>query len=44
MYEPCRHAGGFLAIAYEHIARKLGGQARATGIHTRKHDTFFGRE
>lgn len=36
--------GGFLAIAYEHIARKLGSSAASTDIDTLKHDTFFGRE
>ncbi|MET4631215.1 type I restriction enzyme M protein [Bradyrhizobium sp. I1.8.5] len=44
VYDPCCGTGGFLAIAYEHIARKLGGQARSKDIDTLKHDTFFGRE
>jgi type I restriction enzyme M protein len=44
VYDPCCGTGGFLAIAYEHIARKLGVQARSTDIDTLKHDTFFGRE
>ncbi|MGE0875205.1 MAG: N-6 DNA methylase [Burkholderiales bacterium] len=44
IYDPCCGTGGFLAIAYEHIARKLGAQARSTDIDTLKHDTFFGRE
>jgi type I restriction enzyme M protein len=44
VYDPCCGTGGFLAIAYEHIARKLGAQARSTDIDTLKHDTFFGRE
>jgi type I restriction enzyme M protein len=44
VYDPCCGTGGFLAIAYEHIARKLGNQARSTDIDTLKHDTFFGRE
>jgi type I restriction enzyme M protein len=44
MYDPCCGTGGFLAIAYEHINRKLGSQARSTDIDTLKHDTFFGRE
>ena len=44
VYDPCCGTGGFLAIAYEHIARKLGAQARSTDIDTLQHDTFFGRE
>lgn len=44
VYDPCCGTGGFLAIAYEHIARKLGAQARSTDIDALKHDTFFGRE
>ena len=44
VYDPCCGTGGFLAIAYEHIARQLGPQARSTDIDTLKHDTFFGRE
>jgi type I restriction enzyme M protein len=44
VYDPCCGTGGFLAIAYEHIARKLGAQARSTDIDTLKHNTFFGRE
>lgn len=44
VYDPCCGTGGFLAIAYEHILRKLGSQARSTDIETLKHDTFFGRE
>ncbi|WP_350132412.1 N-6 DNA methylase [Nitrosomonas sp.] len=44
VYDPCCGTGGFLAIAYEHIARKLGNQARSTDLDTLKHDTFFGRE
>jgi type I restriction enzyme M protein len=44
VYDPCCGTGGFLAIAYEHITRKLGAQARSTDIDTLKHDTFFGRE
>ncbi|TWI73987.1 N-6 DNA methylase [Desulfobotulus alkaliphilus] len=38
------HTGGFLAIAYEHIARKLGQSAASLDLATLKHDTFFGRE
>ncbi|MBK7565860.1 MAG: N-6 DNA methylase [Propionivibrio sp.] len=44
VYDPCCGTGGFLAIAYEHIARQLGQSALATDIDTLKHDTFFGRE
>jgi type I restriction enzyme M protein len=44
VYDPCCGTGGFLAIAYEHIARKLGNQARSTDIDSLKHDTFFGRK
>lgn len=44
VYDPCCGTGGFLAIAYEHISRKLGRQAKSTDIDTLKHDTFFGRE
>ncbi|MBI5618163.1 MAG: N-6 DNA methylase [Gammaproteobacteria bacterium] len=44
VYDPCCGTGGFLAIAYEHIARKLGTQARSTDLDTLKHETFFGRE
>jgi type I restriction enzyme M protein len=44
VYDPCCGTGGFLAIAYEHIARQLGNGATSTDIDTLKHDTFFGRE
>jgi type I restriction enzyme M protein len=44
IYDPCCGTGGFLAIAYEHIARNLGAQARSTDIDRLKHETFFGRE
>jgi type I restriction enzyme M protein len=44
VYDPCCGTGGFLAIAYEHMSRKLGARARSTDIDTLKHDTFFGRE
>ena len=44
IYDPCCGTGGFLAIAYEHIARKLGDGATGTDIDRLKHDTFFGRE
>ncbi len=44
VYDPCCGTGGFLAIAYEHIARKLGSSPASTGLDTLKHETFFGRE
>lgn len=44
VYDPCCGTGGFLAIAYEHIARQLRQSATSTDIDTLKHDTFFGRE
>ncbi len=44
MYDPCCGTGGFLAIAYEHIARQLGQSPTSTDLDTLKHDTFFGRE
>jgi len=44
VYDPCCGTGGFLAVAYEHIARNLGNAPASTDIDTLKHDTFFGRE
>jgi type I restriction enzyme M protein len=44
VYDPCCGTGGFLAVAYEHIARRLGQSATSTDIDMLKHDTFFGRE
>ncbi len=44
IYDPGCGTGGFLAIAYEHIARKLGNSPASTDIDTLKHNTFFGRE
>lgn len=44
VYDPCCGTGGFLAIAYEHMARQLGKNVTSTDIDTLKHDTFFGRE
>ena len=44
VYDPCCGTGGFLAIAYEHIARKLGRAPLSTDIETLKNDMFFGRE
>ncbi len=44
IYDPCCGTGGFLAVAYEHIARNLGQSPASTDIDTLKHNTFFGRE
>jgi type I restriction enzyme M protein len=44
IYDPCCGTGGFLAVAYEHIARNLGSAPASTKLDTLKHDTFFGRE
>ncbi len=44
IYDPGCGTGGFLAVAYEHIARKLGNSPASTDIDILKHDTFFGRE
>lgn len=44
VYDPCCGTGGFLAIAYEHMARKLGSHVTSTDIDALKHETFFGRE
>lgn len=44
IYDPCCGTGGFLAIAYEHISRKLGRAPVSTDLEALKHDTFFGRE
>lgn len=44
VYDPCCGTGGFLAVAYEHMARKLGNAPASTDIEKLKHDTFFGRE
>ncbi len=44
VYDPCCGTGGFLAQAYELLARKLGDGASGTDIGRLKHDTFFGRE
>ncbi|TQE99928.1 MAG: N-6 DNA methylase [Spiribacter salinus] len=44
VYDPYCGTGGFLAIAYEHIARNLGDGVKATDLDTLKHDTLFGRE
>ena len=44
IYDPCCGTGGFLAIAYEHLARNMGNAPASTDIDILKHDTFFGRE
>lgn len=44
VYDPCCGTGGFLAVAYEHMAQQLGQSAASTDIDTLKHRTFFGRE
>ncbi len=44
IYDPCCGTGGFLAVAYEHIARNLGKSPASTDIEKLKYDTFFGRE
>lgn len=44
IYDPCCGTGGFLAVAYEHIARKLGHSPLSTDLERLKHETFYGRE
>lgn len=44
VYDPCCGTGGFLAVAYEHMARKLGSAPASTDIERLKQETFFGRE
>lgn len=44
VYDPCCGTGGFLAVAYEHIAREMGQAPASTDIDRLKHQTFFGRE
>jgi len=44
VYDPCCGTGGFLAVAYEHMARGLGASPASTDIERLKHETFFGRE
>lgn len=44
VYDPCCGTGGFLAVAYEHMARNLGNSPVSTDFEKLKHDTFFGRE
>jgi type I restriction enzyme M protein len=44
VYDPCCGTGGFLAVAYEHIFRKLGKNAASIDLSQLKHETFYGRE
>ena len=44
IYDPCCGTGGFLAVAFEHINKKLGNAPAAMLLDTLKHETFFGRE
>ena len=44
VYDPCCGTGGFLAVAYEHIAREMGQSPASTDLDKLKHETFFGRE
>lgn len=44
IYDPGCGTGGFLAVAYEHILRKMGQNPASTNIEKLKHETFFGRE
>ncbi len=44
VYDPCCGTGGFLAVAYEHLARNMGRAPASTDIDKLKYDTFFGRE
>lgn len=44
VYDPCCGTGGFLAQAYELMAKKLGDAVSSTELEQIKHDTFFGRE
>ncbi|OGB27759.1 MAG: restriction endonuclease subunit M [Burkholderiales bacterium RIFCSPLOWO2_02_FULL_57_36] len=44
IYDPCCGTGGFLAQAYELLAKKLGDSPSSTDLERLKHDTFFGRE
>jgi type I restriction enzyme M protein len=44
VYDPACGTGGFLAQAYEHMARALGDTATGDQIETLKRHTFYGRE
>ena len=41
IFDPCCGTGGFLAVAYEWLLKKL---SSSTDIEALKHDTFFGKE
>lgn len=44
VYDPCCGTGGFLAQAYDYLARGMGQDASSTDLARLKHATFFGRE
>ena len=44
VYDPCCGTGGFLAQAYEFMARGLGDTPASTDLAVLKSQTFFGRE
>jgi type I restriction enzyme M protein len=44
VYDPCCGTGGFLAQAYEFMARELGDAPASTDLAVLKSQTFFGRE
>jgi type I restriction enzyme M protein len=44
VYDPCCGTGGFLAQAYEFMARELGDAPASTELAVLKSQTFFGRE
>lgn len=44
IFDPCCGTGGFLAVGYEYLQKKLGKNISSTEIDTLKHDTFFGKE
>jgi type I restriction enzyme M protein len=44
IYDPCCGTGGFLAVAYEYVARKLGNAPASTDLEILKHEMFYGRE
>jgi type I restriction enzyme M protein len=44
VYDPCCGTGGFLAQAYEFMARGLGDAPASTDLAVLKSQTFFGRE
>jgi type I restriction enzyme M protein len=44
IFDPCCGTGGFLAVGYEYLQKKLGKDISSTDIDTQKHDSFFGKE